>query len=438
MSRFLFTVHPEQGHISGLLAIATALRSRGHDVLFASSVPKHTPPAVGAAGFPLAPLRPSLAMLRGLLIPFFEGFRETRFAMQVFSAGLEHYARAIGRVISEWAPDVVVSDCTFAGAMLAAEWRGVPFAAVYHTGLSFPGPGIPPFGSGLPIGEVCDDARVARYRRQLERVQGKLRQRRARARARLGIAATAPASSFLERPVSPWLNLVLSSEACEAPRDPLPETTFFVGPCITSSGTHDFPLEQLRADVPKVYASLGTVFNNRPRVFRATLDACADGRYQLIVSAGQAYARLHAESQPPHHVVRKSVPQVALLPQVDVVVSHGGNNTVNETLAAGKPLLVMPVGGEQADNAARVVYLGAGLRADLHTVTAHDIRGALDRLLSEAQFQRRAAEIAVALARTDGPGIASQFIERLARTRAPVRRPAGYPLTVTRDLALPR
>jgi UDP:flavonoid glycosyltransferase YjiC (YdhE family) len=97
----------------------------------------------------------------------------------------------------------------------------------------------------------------------------------------------------------------------------------------------------------------------------------------------------------------------------------------------------MPVGGEQADNAARVVFLGAGLRADVRRATASEIAAKVRRLIEEPAFRRRAREIAAAVTRTQGAVTAARFIERLAETRRPLRRPEGSALTVTRDTPPP-
>ncbi|MEK7867661.1 MAG: nucleotide disphospho-sugar-binding domain-containing protein [Planctomycetota bacterium] len=233
---------------------------------------------------------------------------------------------------------------------------------------------------------------------------------------------------------------VFACPAIEAPRSSVPETGYFIGPCFAGregQGDPSFPFDRFAAGKPKVYVSLGTVFNRRPQVFRRILDAHADGRCQLIVSAGGAYEALRAGGVPGHVLLFPRVPQVEVLDRVDAVVSHGGNNTVNETLAAGRPLLVMPVGGEQGDNACRVEHLGAGLRADLKRSPAEEIGAKVRRLLEEPSFARRARECADALAKTDGPGTAARFIERVASTRCALVRPAGHPLTVLRGAALP-
>ncbi len=443
MSTFLFSSQPGTGHLNPLLTIARQMQARGHTAVFANFAPPKAKKLIEGHGFRLINTRPPLGSIGLTLLPNTTGFTETALAMYLFYAGVLHNARATIPVLEEVQPAAVVSDFSYLGSCLAAETRGIPYGLVYHAGLSFPGPGIPPFGSGLPIGET--ESRAAnRYRRASDLLARSLSRRIARARTRLGLppGETRP----LTHPASPWLNMVLTSEASEAPRAPLPANTFFIGPCFAGRGdSGDSPFgsaqgklfDQLSPDKPKIYVSLGTVFNRKPRVFQNIIRAFEDGRCQLIVSAGGAYDRLRAGTLPPNVLLFPRVPQVALLPHVDAVISHGGNNTTNETLAAGKPLLVMPVGGEQGDNASRVVHLGAGLRADIKQFTPQEIGAKIDRLLAEPSFRQRAQAIASALAQTDGPATAAQFIERVAQTGQPLTRPAGYPLTVTRAAGMP-
>jgi len=420
-----------------MLAIARQLQSEKRTVIFASPAAARVEETIAANGFRSINIRPSLSTLGLLLIPLTSGYLETFLAARLLFSGLSHYARATRRILAEWQPDAVVSDFAFPGACLAAEAKHIPYVVIYHAGLSFKGPGIPPFGSGLPIGEAW--GRKEKWYRLmsdfLERsVDGTIT--RARRRFKL-LPRMEGCPAYLS---SPWLNLVLTAEASEAPRFPLPRTVFFVGPCFAGrrdEQANEFPFEQLSTEKPKVYVSLGTVFNKKPNVFRRITDAFSDGRYQLIVSAGGAYARLRSQGIPSNVLLFERVPQVDVLSEVDVVISHGGNNTVNETLAAGKPLLVMPVGGEQGDNASRVVYLGVGLRADVKRATSHEIGAKIDRLLEEPTYRRHAEEIAAALAQTQGPATAAGFIEHVARTKRPLLRPDGYPLTVTRETGPP-
>jgi MGT family glycosyltransferase len=438
MSTFVFTAFAEaMGHLNPMLTIARQLRSEGHAIVFACHTLPHTEKAIMANNFRLINIHPSLYGIGLVFLPLTSGFFETFFASRIMFSGLMHYANAIKPILDEVQPDAVVSEFSFLGSCLAAETREIPYALVYHAGLSFRGEGIPPFASGLPIGEPLGK-KGQRYQRLVNFMERSIDGSIARVRKRLGLPSGQ--KQYLTCPASPWLTLVLTSEATEAPRFPLPPTFFFIGPCFAGrkdAQAEEFPFEQFSTEKPKIYISLGTVFNKKPQVFQKMIEAFADGRYQLIVSAGKAFARLRAQSLPPYVLLFERVPQVEVLARVDAVISHGGNNTTNETLAAGKPLLVMPVGGEQGDNASRVVYLGAGLRADMKRSTSQEIKEKVTRLIEEPAFGQKARELAEALAMTQGPVTAARFIEHVAQTKQPLLRPEGYPLTVTRDLAPP-
>ncbi|MEW6368350.1 MAG: glycosyltransferase [Acidobacteriota bacterium] len=440
MSTYLFAAQPARGHINPMLAIGRQLRSRGHEVVFAGFAPGPMQRYVETAGFQFINIRSlpiALVSMKMIVVPLLSDFRETWFAAHAFYSGLRLTGRAFQGIIGRVRPDAVVCDFAYIGAGLAAETRGIPYALIYHAGLSFRGPGIPPFASGLPIGEPLG-AEGERYRRALDTLEQWVDRSIGRARRRLGLPLSEP--GFLTRPQSPWLTLVLTAEASEAPRDPLPPTSYYIGPCFAGRGDEagpPFDTGQLLADRPRVYVSMGTVFNRKPQAFARIIRALSDGSCQVVVSAGGAFSRLRKSAPPSHVLLYRSVPQIEVLKHVDVVVSHGGNNTVNETLAAGRPLLVLPVGGEQGDNASRVVALGAGLRADLARSTSEEIAAKVTRLLKEDGFKQRALEIAAALARTDGPSTAARFLERLVETRRPLIRPVGYPQTVARDTPLP-
>ncbi|MDH5493286.1 MAG: glycosyltransferase [Myxococcales bacterium] len=437
MARFLFTTHPAPGHLNPLLSIADGLRARGHEVLFATYAAGRVEASVRAAGFELSPLRmePGSALL--LTLPALRGALELGVAAAGMFSGLVGYARQCARLIEARGVDVVVSDMGFHGSMLAAELAQIPFALVWTAGLSLPGPGIPPFGSGLPIG--TPPAEWPSWLRWLERRgQGRVEAALARARRRLGLPP-GPGGALREVPTR-WCNLTLTAEAIEAERTAPPPSTFFVGPCLPS------PEPELPAALSRalgeparevLYVSMGTVFNRHPAVFRRILGALAGPERTLLVSAGASYRALRRAAPGPGVHLFRSVPQRALLPRVDLVISHGGNNTVNESLAAGKPLLILPVGGEQGDNAARVVHLGVGLRADRLAAGPAEIAAKARRLLEEPSFGERARALGARLGRTDGVGSSSRLLERLAVAREPLRRPPGYPLTIERGMPMP-
>lgn len=450
MSDIAFLCHPTVGHLNTLLSMALRLSTDGHSARFYIPGKRSpgfrlkpdilnnvidVPAAVEKAGLPVALLElPLGTAFHALFLPWTRGLAETRRALALFSAGLEPLTRNILRRLERKPPDAMVIDFAFFAAQLAAEKLGVPYATVYHSGLPFRGPGVPPFGSGLPIGGIGPE--LARAEAVVREILGDTHRRVEAARGALGLRPGSAPSDMLGRPSSPWLNLVTSHESIEAPRGDLGPTCFYVGPCFATRrklAEEPFPFERLRERDYKIYVSLGTVFNNRPGVFRTLLVALEQPGVQVVVSAGASYPRLARGRLPGNVLLFRRVPQLDVLPRVDLVVGHGGNNSTNETLAAGKPLLVIPSGGEQRDNARRVEYLGAGLSLLPEQLGVDDVRRTVARLRSELHFVERAQTLQRVLAETDGAEVSARLILLLAQRKTPLRLPEGARRSVSRD-----
>lgn len=441
MSKVLFLNQPSIGHLNTLLSIALQMRDDGHSVHFLVpgwhgfktsiqilDTALKVPEIIRAHGVGVDLLRPSLAAVwHGLFLPFKSGYAELLHAVNIMSLGMAHYARRILPHLDRHRPDVLVTDFAFLGAGLAAEIANIPYAVIYHSGLPFRGEGIPPFGSGLPVGS--DPSMTRAYARKEDHLLAVLTRRVNAARQQWGLPPVL--QDILRRPYSPWLNLVTSVTAAEAPRDNLTPNTLFIGPCFGKRASHvEFPFDQLSRERFKIYVSLGTVFNNRPEVFRKILSALDSPAYQVILSVGAAFDALQKGPIPANALLFKSVPQVELLPRVDLFLSHGGNNSINEALAAGKPILVLPIGGEQGDNASRVTYLGVGRRVDTECFSVEQLRELVEEIRTHETFRARAAEIKKAIEATQGPVTASRCIDWVARNRTPLNRPEGVAPTV--------
>jgi UDP:flavonoid glycosyltransferase YjiC (YdhE family) len=169
-----------------------------------------------------------------------------------------------------------------------------------------------------------------------------------------------------------------------------------------------YPPARPAAPAPRtyVYAALGTLFNERPEVFRAIAEAI-DGEVVMAVGGTD----LDAIGPLPHRV--RAVPwiedQCAVLRRARLFVSHGGMNSVSEALVAGTPLLVLPQTAEQRVNARRVAELGAGRVVFDEHPTPQAIRAE-----AEAVLASDAASRAAALGRTlaaPGPGAVADAVE---------------------------
>jgi len=355
------------------------------------------PGLVQAAGLRFVPLPAGAALMAyAVAMPFTSGATELRLAARMMTSGIPDAVRALEAELDREPADVIVADFAMLAASLVAERRSVPLVAFFHSGLPFPHRGEHPWVDGAAFSAAID-----------ERV--------ADSRARLGLAPIAP--GFFDAPSSPDLNLLATTPALEGRDADFGPTTHWVGPCVDGrleANVDQFPFHRLRADAVKVYLSLGTVFNRHPQRFRTLLEGVTRPGVQVVVSAGPSFAALKPLASP-DVLLFKSVPQLAVLNAVDFVVSHGGNNTVNETLLAGRPLLVLPIGGEQEANARRVERLGAGIALDRLRLSPSVTRSAFERLTGEPGYRERAAAIAESSRGLRGAEDAARRILELAR-----------------------
>src|SRR5947199_10681042 len=88
------------------------------------------------------------------------------------------------------------------------------------------------------------------------------------------------------------------------------------------------------------------------------------------------------------------LPQTTILPHVDLVITHGGNNTVTECFHFGRPMIVLPLFWDQYDNAQRVDELGFGRRLETYAFEDAELTGAIDRLLANQELRTRMDGIA--------------------------------------------
>lgn len=436
MSDYFFVAQPASGHLNALMTIGKALGEKGNSVTFSTVRRPQFRQKLEGAGFHYVPVKPSFAAIGLIVLPFYSGYAETAFAMKQFYGGMVNFAKQYLKIFTRKKPEHLIADFGFPGACLAAEKLGIPYTIIYHAGLLFPGPGVPPFGTGLPIGEHWGST-GEKYQAMNKKLEEDIGKKFIKARKKLGLPRGM--EDYASNPHSPWLTLVLTTDKIEAPRTISSDTTFFIGPCFSgrTGMSGDFDFSFLKSDRKKIYISLGTVFNNKPHVFLKLIEALDNENYQLIVSAGGSYNKLKREDLPANVHIFPSVPQVELLPQIDVMISHGGNNTVNETLAAGKPILVIPVGGEQGDNASKIVYLRCGLRADIDNFRTDEIRHNITRILTEPVFSEAAQKAKDAIAKTQGTITAITMLEYLTKNKKPVERPPDYPLTIEKNTPMP-
>jgi UDP:flavonoid glycosyltransferase YjiC (YdhE family) len=138
-----------------------------------------------------------------------------------------------------------------------------------------------------------------------------------------------------------------------------------------------------------VLVSLSTGHQDQLALLRRIVGAIAGMPVRAVVTTGNAIDP--GELAAPEGVqVLRSAPHSAVLAEAAAVVSHGGHGTVIKALAAGVPQLIVPMGRDQLDNAARVAARGAGLRLR-PGASGRAIAAAVRRLLDEPSHREGAA-----------------------------------------------
>ena len=137
-----------------------------------------------------------------------------------------------------------------------------------------------------------------------------------------------------------------------------------------------------------VYVSLGSLGSADVPLMKRLIDALAHTPYRYVVSKGPQ----HQEYELADNMIgAEFLPQVSVLPHVDAVITHGGNNTTTECMWFGKPMLVLPIFWDQHDNAQRVHETGYGMRLPTYSFDDDELASALSRLLTDEPLRARAA-----------------------------------------------
>jgi len=385
VARFLFVVPPLVGHINPTLSVAAALNERGHEVAWSGfgAVLEHLLPA-GANLFALDNEETNAKLLaaaeRGLTL---RGLPGLKFLWEdVLIPLAREMSPGVREAVQAFEPDVMIVDQQALAGALIARASGLPWATFATTSAD-----RQESLAELPKVLAWTEERLADLQRELIEAE----------------PVTGPE-------LSPHLVIVFSTEALIGSTERFTEATRFVGPAFSSRPARetDFPWDEL-VDTQRVFVSLGTLNAERgERFFGALSEALGDLPLQVILSAPDGFGPF-----PENFIVRPFVPQLAVLDKVDAVVSHGGHNTVAETLARGLPLVVAPIKDDQPVIAKQVTEAGAGLRLSFTRPRPKLIREAVQRVLAEPSFRSGAERIQRSFEEAGGARRAAELLEEL-------------------------
>ncbi|HKD98507.1 MAG TPA: nucleotide disphospho-sugar-binding domain-containing protein [Micromonosporaceae bacterium] len=321
-------------------------------------------------------------------------------------AGARYCEPQLREIIARVRPDVVVEDNVVCFPALVT--AGVPFVRIVSCNpLEVKGPGVPPPFSGLPIADPSGwPAFVAEYDRTHRAMWTEFNE--------WVVAQGAPALPDLEFIHDGGANLYVYPEIADytAERPLGPDWHRLDSSVRETDDEFTVPESLAGGEGALIYFSLGSLGSADVELMRRIIAVLAKTRHRYVVSKGP----LHSEIElAPNMWGAEFLPQTRVLPLVDLVITHGGNNTTTESLHFGKPMIVLPLFWDQYDNAQRVHELGLGVRLDTYRFTDDELTGAIERLLGDAALRARLAAAGERIRTRSGLREAADVIERAAR-----------------------
>lgn len=172
----------------------------------------------------------------------------------------------------------------------------------------------------------------------------------------------------------------------------------------------DLPADFLEKPGPLIYFSLGSLGSADVELMRSVIDALAEQPYRVIVSKGPRHEEIELAD---NMWGAEFLPQTRILPLVDLVITHGGNNTTTEAMHFGKPMVLLPLFWDQYDNAQRVHEKGYGRRLSTYGFSHQDLHSAIEQQLGDPAVIERARATGAAIRSRNGLVRAADHLEAL-------------------------
>lgn len=221
-----------------------------------------------------------------------------------------------------------------------------------------------------------------------------------------------PLGQFFE--ASPHLNLMLYPEPLTYKRaHPLDPARFqYLEGCVRKEAPYDVPAFEANNDAPLLYISFGSLGAGDTDLLKRIIAAIGKSPYRALVNVGD-YMDSYSDI-PPNVRIDSWYPQPSVIPQVDAVIHHGGNNSFTECLYFGKPAIIMSYVWDGHDNGMRLQETGHGFRMDRYEWTEEELLAKIEAMLNDAAMKAKLAKIAAHMQSHNGQEKAADLLVALA------------------------
>jgi MGT family glycosyltransferase len=334
--------------------------------------------------------KPTIAQLETFILPVWQELVD----------GARYVDDRLREIFGELDPDVIVQDNVVAFPAVPASGR--PWVRIVSCNpLELKDPALPPTFSGYPTADTAGwDEFRARYRELHEPLWSEFS-------AFCEERGTPPLPELELIHESPFLDLYLYPAELDYERSQaLGPQWHRLESCVRSAGEAWEPPD---GEGALVYVSLGSLGSADVELMNRLVASLAKTPHRYVVSKGPQHELIELA---PNMTGADFLPQPAILPHVDLVITHGGNNTVTEAVHFGKPMIVLPLFWDQYDNAQRVAERGFGERLSTYEFEDGELHGAIERLL--AADAPRLREVSARLQASPGTVKAADLILELA------------------------
>jgi MGT family glycosyltransferase len=420
---FVFMPESAYGPTNNCIGIGKILEQRGHRVVFAAEASWRgrleplgfeedlvglAPPAEGeqdagqfwtdfitetAPGF----RRPTIEQLDTFIRPVWESLID----------GAKYCEPQLRDILARADPDVIVEDNVSGFPALLT--HGAPWVRIMSCNpLEKKDQDLPPTFSGYPID---DRTGWEEFRAEYDRTHRELWSGFDEWMRDQGAPAL-PDLEFIHE--SEHLNLSIYPGAADYLRDrPLGAAWHRLESSVRDTEEPWVVPERLRdGEGSLIYLSLGSLGSADVELMRRLVDVLSRTRHRYIVSKGP---RADEFDLPDTMWGEARVPQTSIIPEVDLVITHGGNNTVTESLHFGKPMVLLPLFWDQYDNAQRMHELGYGVRLPAYDFADDELIAAVNGLAADETLRSSLDALGDRIREADGVSRAADLIEEVGR-----------------------
>ncbi|MGW8457698.1 macrolide family glycosyltransferase [Bacillus atrophaeus] len=354
---------PAYGHVNPTLALVEKLCEKGHRVTYATT--EEFAPAVQQAG-----ARPLLYETTISVDP-----QQIKELMEKNETPLMFLKESLGilpqleELYKDDQPDLIVYDfIALAGKLLADKLQ-------------------------VPAVRLCSSyAQNESFQMGTEEMLQQVKEAEAEFQAFLE-QENLPAVSFEQLAIPEAFNIVFMPRSFQIKNETFDDRFCFIGPSLGKRSEQERLLLKEKGDRPLMLISLGTAFNAWPEFYQMCMEAFGGSEWHVIMSVGKSIEPDSLGDIPDNFTVRQRVPQLDVLTEADVFISHGGMNSTMEAMNEGVPLVVIPQMHEQELTAQRVEELGLGIYLPKEEVSVPRLQQAIGNIFSDKEIHSRVKDM---------------------------------------------